>query len=303
MYTTRNYNQSFWNAMRGRKEAYLEMNEGADSSTGSYLSPVEFREKFNTALAKDNLFRRLATVVRMSSSDGTIQAVASTGSAAWVPEGTAIAESSDTFAQFPVKSYKLASLSRLKESFVTDMNFDLEGYLLNEFTRRFGRAEEEAFINGDGANQPSGIIGTNSGEVGVTAASATAITYDEIIKLYFSLDTEYRQNAVFLMHDETAMLLRTLKDGNGNYLWNSSNDTIFGKPVLTSLHMPTIAPGKKTILFGDLTYYWLIERQPLSIKCLSELYRNTGQIGFSAFERVDGKLIRPEAVKVLKQAE
>jgi HK97 family phage major capsid protein len=66
--------------------------------------------------------------------------------------------------------------------------------------------------------------------------------------------------------------------------------------------MPTISAGSKAILFGDLSYYWMIERQPLTIKRLNELFAIDGQIGFFGFERLDGKLIRPEAAKALKIA-
>lgn len=300
MSTSTIYNRSFWNAMRGKNAAYSDMAEGEDGR-GNHHVPREFADRFTDALKKDNLFRRLATVVGLSSSpDGTIHAVASMGTAAWTQDGTPLPESADTFTQFPLKSHKLAALTRLKETFVSDTSFDMEGYLLKEFARRFGRAEEAACITGDGLTQPTGILG--GGEVGATTTDTKAVTYDEIVALYISLKAEYRQNAVFLMHDETMLFLRTLKDSTGNYLWDS-DDTIFGKPVLTSPHMPTMAAGAKAIAFGDLSFYWLVERQPLTAKRLSELYAREGQIGFSAFERLDGKLIRPEAVKILQMAE
>jgi len=90
------------------------------------------------------------------------------------------------------------------------------------------------------------------------------------------------------------------KDTSGSYLWNPSDNTIFGKPVVTSPYMPTVSAGAKSIVFGDLSYYWLIERQPITIKKLSELYALQGQIGFSAYERLDGKLIQPDALKILQ---
>jgi HK97 family phage major capsid protein len=299
--TNYTYDHNFWNMMRG-KSADLPVLSSKTNDSGDYLTPEEFKAKFDKALAKDNVFRRLATVVNTTSPEGTIQAVTSTGTADWVGEGAVIPESSDNILPFPVYSYKLASLVRLKNSFVNDNAFDLENYLLTAFARRFGRAEEAAFLNGTGTNQPTGLLSASGAEVGVTAASATAIAYDELTKLYFSLKAEHRANAVFLMHDDTAMALRTLKDTAGNPLWNAERETIFGKPVVTSLAMPAPAAGKKAIAFGDLSYYWVIERQPLTTKRLSELYSVQGQIGFTAFERLDGKLILPEAVKVLKMA-
>ena len=301
MKTTTIYNHAFWNAMRGKKGAYNDMNEGKESD--GYIVPTEFNEKYQKALEKENLFRRLATVVNTTSKDGTIHAVASTGVAEWVNESVAFPESADTFRQFPVSSYKLASLSKIKEHFVNDNDFNLEGYLENEFARRFGRSEESAFINGDGVNEPAGILNaTRGGEIGVTAEGSTVLTYDEVINLYFSLKPEHRRNAVWLMNDETAFKLRTLKDDHGNYLWNQADNTILGKPVEYSNYMPNMVSGEIPIAFGDFSYYWIIERQPLTINVLSEIYLIKGEIGFSGCERLDGRLILPEAVKLLKMA-
>lgn len=298
---TNTYGQSFWNVMRGKSVNLSALSDKMDSY-GGYLIPDEFRTQLDRSLARDNVFRRLGTVVRTTSPDGKIQAVISTGTAEWIAEGAAIPESLDTITQFPINSYKLASLVRLKNSFVADTAFDIENYLLNAFARRFGRAEEAMFLNGTGVDQPNGLLSDTGAQVGVTAASETVIAYDEVVKLYFSLKPEYRANAVFLMHDDTAMALRTLKDSAGNPIWNTQGDTIFGKPVITTSSMPVAAAGAKPIAFGELSYYWVIERQPLAIKRVNELYSIREQIGFTAYERLDGRLILVEAVKVLKMA-
>jgi len=299
---TNTYRQSFWNAMRGKNTNLSALSDKMDNN-GGYQVPDESKAKLDQSLARDNVFRRLGTLVRTTSPEGTIQAVASTGTADWIEDGQAYIESSDTITQFPVNSYKLASLVRLKESFVGDTSFDIENYLLNAFARRFGRAEEAMFLTGTGVDQPTGLLGNNGAQVGITAASETVITYDDVVKLYFSLKPDYRVNAVFLMHDDTAMALRTIKDSAGNPIWNSQNDTIFSKPVITTPSMPIAASGTKPIVFGELSYYWVVERQALAIKRLKELYAVQGQIGFTAYERLDGKLILPEAVKALKMAE
>ncbi|MBQ9401256.1 MAG: phage major capsid protein, partial [Clostridia bacterium] len=181
------------------------------------------------------------------------------------------------------------------------------------FARRIGAAEEEAFFTGNGTGKPLGILANQvegkdvGAQVGVTAAAADKITMDEVIDLFYSLRAPYRRNAVFIMNDSTVKALRKLKDGQGQYLWQPSvtagtPDTILNRPVYTSGFMPTIATGNKTILFGDMGYYWVADREGRSFKRLNELYAPTGQVGFLASQRVDGKLILPEAVKVLKQA-
>lgn len=293
------YSRDFWNVMRGMNVT----GDMPEDGNGGYTAPEEFVSDFNAALERENLFRRYATVIDMSAPDGKIQAVASTGSASWVNDGALYPESADSFTQFPLTSHKLAALTRLRESFIKDNAFDLEKYLRNEFARRFGRAEESACLTGNGTDTPCGLLhATGGAQVGVTT-SANTITCDEIRALYFSLKPEHRKNAVWLMNDNTAMALRTLKDNSGSYLWRDSDDSIFSKPVVIANAMPDMSSGAKAIAFGDLSYYWLVIRQSLTAKVLTELYSTQGQIGIVAYERLDGRLILPEAVKALQMAE
>jgi HK97 family phage major capsid protein len=109
---------------------------------------------------------------------------------------------------------------------------------------------------------------------------------------------------VWILNDSTVKALRKIKDGNGNYIWQPSvvagqPDTILNRPYHTSIYAPELAAGNVPILFGDFSYYWIADRQGRSFKRLSELYAANGQIGFLASERVDGKLILPEAVRGL----
>ena len=202
-----------------------------------------------------------------------------------------------------MQSHKLAGITLLQNDFLQDSAFDIEGYLTNEFARSFGKKEEWAFLNGDGVSQPYGILHpTNGAEIGVTASAADSISFDEVIRLFFSLKSEYRNHAVWVMNDETAIALRKLKDVSGNYLWRNSDDTILGKTVLISNFMPSLASGNKAIAFGDFSYYWIVERQNLSINPIKEKYYLTDQIGYMGFEFLDGCLIRPEAIKLLQMS-
>ena len=196
---------------------------------------------------------------------------------------------------------------KVSEELLNDSVFDLKNYISREFARRIGAKEEEAFFTGDGSGKPLGILAATGGaETGITAASATAITADELIDLFYSLKAPYRRNAVWVLNDSTIKAIRKLKDNNGQYLWQPSltagtPDTILGRPVRTSAYMPAIAASAKTIAFGDFSYYWIADRQGRSFKRLNELYAANGQVGFRASQRVDGKLILPEAIKVLAQ--
>ena len=302
------YKGSFWNAMRVKAPMPSVLNalqEGTDSE-GGYLVPDEFERTLVEALEEENVFRTLAHVIRTSSGDRKIPVVASKGSASWVDEEGAYQESDDAFSQVSIGAYKLGTMIKVSEELLADSVFDLEAYISKEFSRRIGAREEESFFNGDGKGKPLGILAAAGGaEVGVTAASATAITADEVIDLFYSLKAPYRKNAVWLLNDATVKQIRKLKDTTGQYLWQPSlvagtPDTILGRPVKTSAFMPTAAAGAKTIAFGDFKYYWIADRQGRTFKKLSELYAANGQVGFMGTQRVDGKLILPEAIKVLQ---
>ena len=305
---SKGYKKNFWNAMR-RKQMTPEMVNalqiGTDSE-GGYLVPDEYEKTLVEALEEENIFRKLAHVISTSSGDRKIPVVASKGSASWVDEEGTIPDSDDAFNQVSIGAYKLGTLIKVSNELLNDSVFNLESYISKEFARRIGSKEEDAFFNGNGTGKPVGIFNATGGaEVGVTAASATAITADEIIDLFYSLKAPYRKNAVWILNDATIKVIRKLKDNNGNYLWQPSltagtPDTILGRPVYTSSYVPTIAAGAKTIAFGDFSYYWIADRAGRNFKKLTELYAANDQTGFVATQRVDGKLILPEAIKVLK---
>ena len=302
------YKNAFWKSMRSKSSFEIKnaLEEGTDSE-GGYLVPDEYEQKLVESLEEENIFRSLANVIQTSSRDRKIPVVVTKGTASWVDEEGTIPESDDSFSQVSIGAYKLATLIKVSEELLNDSVFNLESYIATEFGRRIGNKEEEAFIVGDGTGKPTGILAASGGgQLGKTTTSTTSITFDDIIDLYYSLSSPYRKNASFIMNDSTVKAIRKLKDGNGNYIWQPSMtagvpDTILNCPVYTSTYVPAIAAGNKTVVFGDYGYYWIADRQGRSFKRLNELYAVTGQVGFVASQRVDGKLILPEAVKYLQQ--
>ena len=110
--------------------------------------------------------------------------------------------------------------------------------------------------------------------------------------------SEYRENGIWLINDNTAKAIRTIRDESGAHIWNSNDNSIFGKQVCISEFMPDIVSGKKPIAFGDFSYYWVMPRGTIGVRPLYEKYAQYGQIGYLAYERLDGRLIRIDAVKV-----
>ena len=301
------YKTAFWNMVRAKTMSYEIHNalKIGEDDHGGYLAPDEFERTLVEALEEQNIFRQFAHVITTSSGDRKIPVVASKGTASWIDEEAAFPESDDTFGMLSIGAFKLATTIKVSDELLHDSVFDVASYIAKEFARRIGAAEEEAFFTGNGTGRPTGILNATGGaEIGVTSAGAS-ISFDDVIDLYYSLRSPYRRNAVFMMNDSTVRALRKLKNGSGDYLWQPSitvgtPDTIMNRPVYTSSYMPTVASGAKSILFGDMSYYWIADREGRTFQRLNELYAPTGQVGFLSFERVDGKLILPEAAKVLQ---
>lgn len=302
------YKNAFWNVMKHRSVPYDVVNElkEATGENGGYLVPTEFERTLVQGLEEENIFRKIAHTIVTSSNDRKIPVVATHGTAAWVEEGGAINDSDETFKQVTLGANKLATSIKVSEELLADSIFALDAYLAQEFARRIGAEEEKAFLTGDGKNKPTGIFAATGGaETGIETASETAITFDEIYDLFYSLKAPYRKNAVWIMNDSTVKAIRKLKDSNGQYLWQPATgadtpDTLLNRPIYTSSYAPEIKAGQAAIAFGDFNYYWIADRQGRAFRRLVELYAKNGQVGFMASERVDGKLILPEAIKVLK---
>lgn len=304
---TAEYSEAFWNMIRNRGhygEVRNALSVGEDSE-GGFTVPDEFEKKLIEALEENNIFRGMATVIRTSSGTRKIPIAEDTGEASWIDEGEEIPESDATFGQTSLSAYKLGTMIKISNELLNDSAFDLATYIARRFGVRMGNAEERAFILGDGIGKPLGILDDAGAQVGVTAASQNIVTFDEIFQLYYSLKSPYRKKAKFMCNEAMVLQLMTLKDQTGNYIWKpgldiGKPDTLLNRPLITSAYMPGLEAGNKAMIFGDMSYYWIADRQTRTFRRLNELYARTDQVGFLTTQRVDGKLILPEAVKCLQ---
>ena len=277
--------------------------EGTDAS-GGYLVPDEWDARLIEALDAENVVRKLGTAIQ-TSGERKINVAASKPAASWIEEGGELVFSDATFSQVILDAYKLSVAVKVSEELLADNAYDLEGFLIRAFGRAIANAEEEAFIVGDGSSKPTGLLhATLGGQIGVTT-SGNSITADEVLDLIYKLKRPYRANAAFLTADSTLAAIRKLKDSTGTYLWQPAltagePDRLLGYPVYTSQFVPAVAAGQSVMAFGDFSYYNIGDRGTRSFAALHELYAGVGQVAFVAKERVDGKLILPEAVQVLK---
>lgn len=242
--------------------------------------------------------RSLGTKIT-TSGQHKINIAATKPAASWIEEGGALTFGDATFSQIFLDAYKLHVAIKVTEELLYDNAFNLENYIVTQFGRALANAEEDAFLNGDGKGKPLGLFAAAGG--GTVADTLTAaVKSDDLISLVYALKRPYRRKASFILNDQTLASLRKLKDNNGAYIWQPSYqagepDRLLGYTVHTSAYAPADA-----IAFGDYSYYNIGDRGTRSFAELKELFAGNGMVGFVAKERVDGKLVLPEAVQILK---
>ncbi|WP_237670534.1 phage major capsid protein [Virgibacillus halodenitrificans] len=313
------YRNAFWKVFRNGKESLdhedvsllmdpqiRNLAVGTDAN-GGYLVPDEFERKIIQGLEDQNIMRQLATVITTSSGSREIPVESDYGTANWMSENEKYTESDATFGQVILGAHKAGTIIKVSEELLNDSAFNIDNYVAGAFAKRFGNLEEAGFINGTGTGQPTGLI--QSAEVGHTtvAGQVDGLIADDFIDLYHSLKRPYRRNASFLANDGTVKAVRKLKDNDGQYIWQpglqaGEPDRVLARPIYVADDVPGLGAGNKPLAFGDYSYYWIADRQGRVMQRLNELYAANGQVGFRMFERVDGKLILPEAVKVLQNA-
>lgn len=290
------YKKAMIDAMRCNfKRVSNVLQEGVDAD-GGYLVPEEYDKRIIDILSEENIMRKLGTTIT-TSGQHKINIAATKPAAAWIEEGGALQFSDATFSQILLDAHKLHVAIKITEELLYDNAFNLENYIVTEFGKAIANAEEDAFLNGDGTGKPLGLFAKTGG--GTKAASTAAPTADDFIALIYALKRPYRKNASFIINDKNIALLRQLKDNNGAYMWQPSvqagePDTFLGYKLYTSQFAPTNA-----IAFGDYRYYNIGDRGTRSWQELRELFAGNGMIAYVAKERVDGKLILPEAVQIL----
>ena len=295
---TNEYKNAMLSAMRSNFRNVSNILQEKVDADGGYLVPDEYDKTLVEGLEEENIMRKVANVIT-TSGQHKINIAATKPAAAWIEEGAALTFNDSKFDQIYLDAFKLHVAIKVTEELLYDNEFKLEEFILKSFTKALANAEEDAFLNGDGKGKPTGIFAaTGGGQVANTLTAA--IKSDDLIDLIHSLSRPYRKNAAFIMNDSIIATLRKLKDNNGAYIWQPSYkdgepDRLLGYKLYTSAFAP-----KDAIAFGDYSYYNIGDRGSRSFADLRELFAGNGMVGFVAKERVDGKLILPEAVKILK---
>lgn len=289
------------NALNSETRAVLNTLVGSE---GGYLVPETYVRDVIDKLLEMSVVRQLAYVFRTTSTTNIPLGITRPQFAFIAEKGT-YGKTEPTFGQAVLGAYKLGGIIQTSEELLQDSFIDLQAYITRLIVEGISDKEEAAFTVGSGIGEPQGFL--VGGQLGKTAAGASAITLDEVLDLEYSVRAPYRPEARFMMNSKTELALRKLKDTQGQYLWQPSlqvgaPNMFDGKPIAINEEMPDIGTGNKPIAFGNFRYLNIADRAGLEIKRLDELYAENGLIGWRVSKRVDSKVVQPEAIKYLQNA-
>ncbi len=218
--------------------------------------------------------------------------------AGWTSELAEVTSSEAKFKTVTIGHHKLGSLFKASVELINQNHFDIASEGLNQMSLDFALKAETAIIKGTGTEQP---LGLTSGGTAYSLASYAALTADELIEIQSALKAPYQMNAVWLMNRKTLGKLKQLKDGAGQYIFQTDmtkefDGIIFGKPVLVSEAMDDMGSDGKPILYGDFGRAYKANLNPdISIQVLREKYATQGAVGVLGFMFIDGRPVNDEA--------
>lgn len=273
---------------------------------GGYVVPEEQRQELIRNMENANHIRDRAETISISSKGVRFPVMDVEDEPQWDTENSSSSEAdaSNSFGQQRFTPHKLSHIVKVTEELLQDNAVNVSDLLLDRFSELFAKKEERAFINGDGNGKPKGLL---SGDISSNSANASPFDEDDIMDLIYSVKQQYRDSGVFLMDRAAVNHVRTLKDNDGQYLWQpglqeGEPDRLAGYPLLETEYMndpETASAGDPIMVFGDFSSYRVVDRINLTTQRLDEKYIDNGVIGFRMTKRVDAKPTLDEPIQIL----
>lgn len=298
-------------------EVQAALNKGADDE-GGYLAPIEWDRTITDKLIEVSPMRQIAQVQTISTAGFKKLYNLRGTSSGWVGETTARTETNTPeFGSLTFTPGEIYANPAATQQMLDDAEINLESWLATEVETEFSYQEGLAFISGNGTNKPYGFLEFVDGQAQaalhplgaiekVDAASAADLDSDELLDLVYALPTAFTGNARWVMNRTTQGLVRKLKDGDGNYLWQPTYVAgqpaqVAGYPVTEMPAMPDVAADALPIAFGDFQRGYLIVDRT-GVRVLRDPYSNKPYVMFYTTKRVGGGVNNPETIKVMQMA-
>ena len=267
-----------------------------DDTGAGYLAPAEMSTEFIRDLVEFSPVRGIASLRQTSSPSVIYPTRTGVTNALWGGETQASTGSEPGFGQEELVLKELKTHVDISNQLLTDSAGQAEAEVRLALAEDFGQKEGAAFVNGNGILQPEGFM-TKSGIAETKNGHATDLKADMLIKLMYAMPAMYRNNGTWVMNGTTLGIVRTLKDGDGRFLWQPSYqagqpETILGRPVVEMVDMPDLASGAYPIVYGDFSGYRIVDRLSMATLVNPFLLATQGLTRIHATRRVTGGVIQ-----------
>jgi HK97 family phage major capsid protein len=266
---------------------------GGDTVPTSFVNTLYEHMVANSAIRQTNV-----RVVTTSSGESLeFPKTVSHGTATLVGEGTAIAGSDPSFGKVTLQAWRYGQLVIVPNELLQDTGVDLLGYLARDMGRAVGAASGAAFITGDGALKPNGVVVATKAQVGTSIQIASAtVEAQNLIDLQYAVIEPYATNGWWMMSRATAGKVRGMKDAAGSFVWGAglvpgAPNTILGNPYVTDPSMAAVASAAMSVLFGDFSAYVIRDVSGIGLERSDDYAFNTYSTAFRVVLRTDGDLL------------
>lgn len=299
----------------------LEWKSSMDATTdanGAYTVPVEIENTIDRLMKNVSPMRSICSVRQIGSNIYRKPIATTEAAAGWVAEtGSRSQTDTPTLTAIDFTTMELYAMPAATQSLLEDSAVDIESWLADEVRDVFAEMEGDAFINGNGTTEPTGLLYgtpvTNAswawGALGYIASGAAGAFADDnptdtLVTLAYAPKQAYRANGTWLMNRSTEAVVRKFKDDNGNYIWQpgamaGQPSTLLGYPVAEADDMPDMSSGSFSIAFGDFKRGYLIVDRA-GIQVLRDPYSAKPYVLFYTTKRVGGGIQNYEAIKLMK---
>lgn len=268
------------------------------AALGGNLIPTDFVRQLYDYLEVFTGMRRANVTVLTTESGNALEfpRVATGGTAVLVGAGTAIGGSDPTFGKMTLNAWKYGEIVRVPVELLEDSGVDLPGFLAKDFGRAIGRASNAGYTTGTGSNQPEGLMAVIGTAVTGANGGTGIFSYDDLIDLEYSVNSEYAMGAQWMMKRATIGRARKLKDNDGQYLWQAARlpgepDTLDGYEVVENPAMAAVGTGLLSVAFGDMSTFYIRDVGSIRVTRSDDRYFDTDEVGWKATLRTDSGLI------------
>ena len=221
---------------------------------------------------------------------------------AWATEFVELESNVGKLDSIELTGYLAGALTLISRSLINNSQVDVVAFVVDRMAYDIARFIENVLLNGGGSVE--GLTGVTNI---TTAASSTAITADELIKVQGSVKDVFQENAIWIMNPATRDAIRSLKDGMGRYLLQDDislpfGKSLLGKPIYVSDNMPTMAAGKVAVYYGDMRGLATKFSEDMNIQVLREKYATQHAIGVVGWLEFDSKVEDAQKIAEIKMA-